>query len=101
LSIQVASPTLDAHSEDKIWGSYLHSENYRVSKEGLPHAHIVIKVCLCVDHTEILMTLTCQLRYDIPLDEINDIIKAELPHNNPMLREKVKKFMSHGEDHLS
>jgi hypothetical protein len=38
---------------------------------------------------------------DLSLHDIDLIIKAELPTDDPSLRLKVKKFMTHGQDHLT
>jgi hypothetical protein len=36
-----------------------------------------------------------------PFNALDDIISSELPQNNPLLREKVEKYMMHSRDHLS
>ena len=36
----------------------------------------------------------------IPPNELDKIIKAELPTNNPLLRQKIKKYMTHSASHL-
>ena len=35
------------------------------------------------------------------MDKIDDLIKGELPKDNPRLRQKIKKYMTHPYDHLS
>ena len=37
----------------------------------------------------------------MPVGLIDSIIKAEVPHDNPALAGKIRKFMRHGHDHLT
>ena len=76
----------------------------KFQKRGFPHAHIIIKVLPfhflrlrqkndTVHH--------CQVDPEPPFEFLDAIISAELPRDNTILREKVKKYMMHGQDHLS
>ncbi|CAG8837728.1 15261_t:CDS:1, partial [Cetraspora pellucida] len=51
-------------------------------KRGLPHAHVIMRV-----HPE------------LPVDQIDKIISAEIPHENAYLNEIVKKYMLHRQQH--
>ncbi|CAG8829618.1 41172_t:CDS:2 [Gigaspora margarita] len=51
-------------------------------KRGLPHVHIIIRV-----------------NPKLPIDQVDKIISAEMPQENMHLRELVKKFMIHKQQH--
>jgi len=73
-------------------------------KRGFPHAHIIIKVLSILLFSIELKNDTfhyCQVDPEPPFEFLDTIISAELPRNNPVLREKVQKYMMHGQDHLS
>ena len=69
-------------------------------KRGLPHCHIVVQVRLTV-FSDSRFNPYCQFRPELPVHEIDRLIKAELPRNDPTLRAKVKKFMTHNPNHLT
>jgi hypothetical protein len=70
-------------------------------KRVFPHAHIVAKVFLPHANSHFQFLNSSKVHPDIPLQHIDDIIKAELPTDNPRLRQKIKKFMTHPSDHLT
>src|SRR3984957_2616116 len=71
-------------------------------KRGLPHGHIIMKVCRrSFSFSLQLIFLNYKCHPELPIDEIDRIIKAELPSDNPRLCAKIKKFMTHSKDHLT
>ncbi len=70
-------------------------------KRGLPHGHVAFKV-RCNHHMFLCLTLNKCWKVDpeIPIDRIDDLISCQLPSNNPQLREKIMKYMTHSKDHL-
>jgi len=49
------------------------------------------------------MNLICSahVHLELPLEHINDLIKAEIPKDNLHLCDKIKKYMMHSHDHLT
>ena len=75
----------------------------KFQKWGLPHAHIIIKVHTISYYTSYhgSFTFLLQVKSYIPHNRIDLLITAELPKNNPVLRAKIQKFMTHQQDHLT
>ena len=69
-------------------------------KRGLPHSHIVIQVRE-IDNPKNSTLLETQVRPELPVHEIDCIVKAHLPRDNPVLRAKIRRFMTHNRDHLT
>jgi PIF1-like helicase len=42
-----------------------------------------------------------KVRPELPVQNINDIIKAKIPYDKPALAGKIRRFMTHGRDHLT
>jgi hypothetical protein len=75
-------------------------------KRGLPHAHIVLKVCspfpLPFSYQQHQLIYTCfQLNADVELQDIDDLISAQIPDAPGCLRDLVLSHMVHGQDHLT
>jgi hypothetical protein len=76
-------------------------------KRGWPHAHIVCKVCpslisVCLRFpSDLHLLIHVQVHPELPVDRIDDVIKAEVPRDNPALAAKIRTFMTHARDHLT
>jgi hypothetical protein len=80
--------------------TYLTSSN-EFQKRGFPHSHIVIQVCSVHSHAQFPSNVQCKIRPELPIHEIDCIVKARLPQDNPSLQAKVQKFMTHNPNHLT
>ena len=69
-------------------------------KRGLPHCHIILQVGQTV-FSDRQFNLFYQFHPELPVHEIDRLIKAELPRNDQTLRVKIKKFMTHNPNHLT
>ena len=69
-------------------------------KRGYPHSHIVVKVRRRRHFLSRCLT-TFQVDPELPIDHIDTIIKASLPLNDHQLEQKVRRFMTHGRNHLT
>lgn len=70
-------------------------------KRGLPHAHIILKVRVVSKHLSSSSPLLRQVHPELPLYLIDSLISCRLPTDNPQLRDKIKKYMTHSPDHLT
>jgi len=47
------------------------------------------------------LTSNLKVHPELPFECIDQLVTCQLPNNNPALRAKIKKFMTHSEDHLT
>src|ERR1700722_18569573 len=99
LDIFVADAEVAPNSTSKVWEASLHDLGEGVSDMRVPASAPYNEGMTSPCHKYTTLNLY-QVHPDLPFEFIDQVVKAELPTDNPSLREKVKKYMTHNKDHL-